>query len=100
MDKAIELFFKNSKRQKKEIIIGGSTTQNIYVLSNSLKKMLKKNSEIIVTNQDHEANIGAWRRLKEHGIKIKEWKMNKKNGELEVNSLEKLINKKIPNLYV
>ena len=23
--------------------------------------------EIIVTNQDHEANIGAWRKLKETG---------------------------------
>ena len=29
--------------------------------------------EVIVTNQDHEANIGAWRRLKSRGAVIKEW---------------------------
>ena len=46
---------------------------------------------MIVTNQDHEANVGAWRRLKEHGAVIKEWKINSENAELEISDLESLL---------
>ena len=65
MDKATELFAQMINAKNKEIIIGGSTSINLYVLSNALKYLLKPGDEIIVTNQDHEANISPWRRLKE-----------------------------------
>ena len=39
-----------------------STTINMYVLSNAMKHFLEPGDEVIVTNQDHEANIGAWRK--------------------------------------
>src|SRR5579862_1611828 len=42
-----------------EIVIGPSTTANIYVLSRALRQLLRAGDEIVVTNQDHEANIGA-----------------------------------------
>ena len=66
----------------------------MYVLSNALKNILKNGDEIIVTNQDHEANISPWRRLSEYGAKIIEWKMNQSNGELEIKELENLISNK------
>ena len=94
MDDATAIFAKMINADKSEIIIGDSTSANLYVLSNALKKNIKKGDEIIVTNQDHEANISPWRRLKEEGAKIKEWKFNKKTGELEIQELEKLISKK------
>ncbi len=94
MDKAIKLISSLINAKKNEIIIGGSTTQNIYVLANAFKKLLNKNDEIIITNQDHEANIGSWLRLKDLGFKVKIWKMNKKNGELEISELKKLLSKK------
>ena len=84
MDKATELFAKMINAKKNEIIIGGSTSINLYVLSNALKKFIKPGDEIIVTNQDHEANISPWRRLKENGANIKEWKFNPKTHELEI----------------
>ena len=37
---------------------------NLYVLPNALKSIINTDDEIIVTNQDHEANISPWRRLK------------------------------------
>ena len=77
-----------------KIIVSGSTTMNMYVLSNAIKSILKPGDEIIVTNQDHEANIGAWRRLASYGFKIKEWKLNPKNAELEIEDLKNLLNKK------
>tara|TARA_Y100000741_G_scaffold97036_1_gene72111 strand:- start:216 stop:1463 length:1248 start_codon:yes stop_codon:yes gene_type:complete len=94
MDKGTELFAEMINAEKNEIIIGGSTTMNIYVLSNAIKKLMKPGDEIIVTNQDHEANIGAWRRLEKEGMIIKEWKLNPINAELEIESLKKLLCKK------
>ena len=91
MDKATELFAKMINANKDEIIIGASTTMNMYVLSNAIRHFLKPGDEVIVTNQDHEANVGAWRRLKEHGAVIKEWKINSENAELEISDLESLL---------
>ena len=94
MDKATELFAEMINASKDEIIIGGSTTMNMYVLSNAMKHFLKPGDEVIVTNQDHEANIGAWRRLRECGAVIKEWKINPNNAELEIEDLKKILTNK------
>ena len=94
MDKATELFAKMINAKNNEIIIGGSTSINMYVLSNALKYSLQPGDEIIVTNQDHEANISPWRRLSEVGAVIKEWKINPNTAELEINELENLLSDK------
>ena len=77
MDRATKLFAEMINAQTDEIIIGSSTTMNMYVLSNAIKSILNQGDEIIVTNQDHEANISPWRRLTEVGAKIIEWNKNK-----------------------
>ncbi len=100
MDKATKLFSEMINARENEIIIGGSTSINLYVLSNALKKFIKPGDEVIVTNQDHEANISPWRRLKEIGAKIIEWKFNSENHELEISRLKKIINKKTKILAV
>ena len=94
MDRATELFAKMINAKKNEILIGGSTSINLYVLSNALKKYVGKEDEVIVTNQDHEANISPWRRLADIGANIIEWKFNLNNHELEISELEKLITSK------
>ncbi len=94
MDRATELFAKMINAKNNEILIGGSTSINLYVLSNALKNNLKPGDEVIVTNQDHEANISPWRRMKDYGAKIIEWKFNINDHELKINDLNKLINSK------
>ena len=94
MDKATELFAQMINAKNKEIIIGGSTSINLYVLSNALKYSLKPGDEVIVTNQDHEANISPWRRLAEVGAVIKEWKINTNTAELEIEDLENILTDK------
>ena len=79
---------------KDEFMIGPSTTMNMFLLSNAIKTWLKKDDEIIVTNQDHEANIGAWRKLSEYGVKIREWQFNPNTADLEIDELKRLISKK------
>jgi len=94
MDQATELFAEMINAKTDEIIIGSSTTMNMYVLSNAMKSLLNPGDEVIVTNQDHEANVGAWRRLAEHGMTIKEWKINPDSAELEIDDLKALLSDK------
>ena len=94
MDLATELFAEMINAKTDEIIIGSSTTMNMYVLSNAMKSLLNPGDEVIVTNQDHEANVGAWRRLAEHGMTIKEWKINPDSAELEIDDLKALLSDK------
>lgn len=100
MDKATQLFAKMINAKSNEILIGGSTSINLYVLSNALKHIINPGDEIIVTNQDHEANISPWRRLKENGAKIIEWKFNLDDHELKIDDLDKLITSKTKILAV
>jgi len=74
-----------------EIVVGPSTTSNVYVLSHALRPLLSAGDEIVVTDQDHEANSGAWRRLEAAGAVIREWRMNKDSDDLEIEDLEALL---------
>ena len=74
-----------------EVSFGPSTTQNTYVLANAFAEWLLDGDTIIVTNQDHEANTGPWRRLADKGIKVLEWQLNKDTGHLDINDLQKLL---------
>ena len=73
-----------------EIHFGPSTTQNVYVLANAMRPMWEDGDEIIVSCQDHEANAGAWRKLAERGMKVKEWHVHPETGLLMIDELKKL----------
>lgn len=77
-----------------EVHFGPSTSQNTYVVAQALRQYLEPGDEIIVTNQDHEANVGVWRRLEAEGMVIREWKVNPQNAELDSADLEGLLNEK------
>ena len=74
-----------------EVHIGPSTSQNTYVLAEAFRALWNEGDEIIVTNQDHEANSGAWRRLGDRGITVKEWSLNPVTGMLDPADLNDLI---------
>ena len=70
---------------------GPSTSQNTYVLAQALRQELQAGDEVIVTNQDHEANIGVWSRLEDEGIVVREWKIDLETAELHLVDLEALL---------
>ncbi|MBU1097327.1 MAG: aminotransferase class V-fold PLP-dependent enzyme [Bacteroidetes bacterium] len=78
-------------RDQSEIIIGPSTTMLLRILSISLGGTFVKDDEIIVTNCDHEANIGAWMDLRKRGVIIKIWKLNPNTFRLDIEDLKNLI---------
>ena len=77
-----------------EVHFGTSTSQNTYVVAQALRQHLKAGDEIIVTNQDHEANVGVWRRLEAEGMVIREWKVDPQTAELNSADLDDLLNEK------
>ena len=74
-----------------EIILGPSTTQLLQNLAGSLVQILKPGDEVIVTNCDHEANIGPWIRLEKAGIRVKIWKIDRDSMELRLEDLERIM---------
>lgn len=77
-----------------EIVLGSSTSHLIRILAMNIGKYFPKGSEIIVTNCDHEANIGAWRELESLGFIIKTWKVNPEIWELDLDELKELLTDK------
>ena len=77
-----------------EVHFGASTSINTYVLAQALRQKLKPGDEIIVTNQDHEANVGAWRRMEDDGIVVREWKVDRDTAELIPIDLQALLNQR------
>jgi selenocysteine lyase/cysteine desulfurase len=77
-----------------EVHFGPSTSQNLYVLAQAFLKLWDKGDEIVVSNQDHEANAGFWRRLEESGIVVKEWHIDPQTGRLDPNDLDTLLSPK------
>ena len=78
-----------------ELSFGPSTTQNTYVLAQAFRQFLQPGEAIIVTNQDHEANTGPWRRLADEGIEVREWQIDPQTGHLDPAKLEALLDDKV-----
>jgi len=77
-----------------EVHFGPSTSQNTYVVAQALRQHLKAGDEVIVTNQDHEANVGVWRRLEQEGIVIREWQVDPESAELSLSGLDNLLSER------
>lgn len=74
-----------------ELSFGPSTSQNTYVLTQAFRGWLSPGDAIVVTNQDHEANTGPWRRLEADGIEVREWRLDRETGHLDRETLEPLL---------
>jgi cysteine desulfurase family protein (TIGR01976 family) len=75
----------------REVILGASSTQLVANLASSMGEFLQPGDEIIVTDTDHEANIGAWTRLESRGIQTKIWPINTHTLELDLETLGELM---------
>lgn len=78
-----------------ELSFGPSTTQNTYVLAQAFAGFMQQGDAFIVTNQDHEANTGPWRRLAERGFEMREWAIDPETGHLNPADLANLLDDKV-----
>ena len=78
-----------------EIVLTGSTTMSAYILSRGLGPSWREGDNIVVTDLDHEANIGAWRREAEaRGVEVREWRHDTRSRALEPESLTALLDER------
>ena len=78
-----------------ELSFGPSTSQNTYVLAQAFAETLSLGDAVIVTDQDHEANSGAWRRLESRGMEIREWQVDPESGQLTLERLAGILDEKV-----
>jgi cysteine desulfurase family protein (TIGR01976 family) len=91
MDRAKALLPATLNAPAGSVTFGPSTSANTYVLAHALRPTWSDGDEVIVTNQDHEANIGSWRRLETTGLVVKEWQVDPVTGLLDIADLKELI---------
>ena len=77
-----------------EIIFGHSTTVLVQNLVEAMRRQLSPGDEVIVTNADHESNIGPWHRLEEFGITLKVWEINQDSLTLNLDDLGALMSER------
>ncbi|MFC4252553.1 aminotransferase class V-fold PLP-dependent enzyme [Sinimarinibacterium flocculans] len=77
-----------------EVHFGPSTSQNSYVLAQALGHQLRPGDEIVVSQQEHEANSGVWRRLADRGAVIREWPVDAGSGLLDPGALDGLLSER------
>ena len=92
MDEARERLAAMMGVATEELSFGPSTSANTFVLANAVRLWLRgKDAAIVVTNQDHEANSGVWRRLADEGIEVREWQIDPQTGSLDPADLALLL---------
>ena len=76
--------------EPENVVFGHSTTNLVYVTSRALLPWLRGHA-IVVTDQDHEANTGAWRRLADEGVEVRVVPVHPEHGGLELAAFEERI---------
>jgi cysteine desulfurase family protein (TIGR01976 family) len=78
-----------------EIVFGQNMTTLTFHLSRALGRSFQPGDEIVVTELDHHANSDTWRVLaREKDLKIRVLPMNVETGQLEIDKLGDLLNKR------
>ena len=75
-----------------EVILGPSTSALLQMLSTSYSKVLTPGDQVVVAQIGHEANIGPWKKLAEHGIELVWWNMDTSDFTTPIETLEGLLN--------
>jgi cysteine desulfurase family protein (TIGR01976 family) len=95
MDRSRERWAEALGVASREVVFGPSTSANTYVLAHAFADVLEAGNEVIVTNQDHEANTGAIRRVAERlGCTVKEWTTDPETGLLDIEQFEALLDER------
>ena len=78
-----------------EVVMGGATTALMFQITQAILPSIRPGDEIILTNTDHEANIGAWLRLQAAGAVVRFWNVNPQTLELDLADLDAMLSPRV-----
>ena len=78
-----------------EVVMGGATTALMFQITQAILPSIRPGDEIVLTNTDHEANIGAWTRLQAAGAVVRFWNVNPQTLELDLADLDVLLSPRV-----
>ena len=78
-------------RRPEEIVFGPSTTVLAQFLAKSMAGRLRPGDEVVVTDFDHESNIGPWRALEKAGLVVREWRIDRDAMQPDLAALDRLL---------
>ncbi len=78
-----------------EVVMGSATTALMFQITQAILPSIRPGDEIILTNTDHEANIGGWIRLQAAGAVVRFWNVNRHTLELDLADLEAMLSPKV-----
>ncbi len=73
------------------VILGSSTTSLLYTIADAYARALPPGREIILAETGHEANVGPWLRLAEHGHEVRWWRVDPGSFSCPLPALEALL---------
>lgn len=82
--------FVNARRPE-EIVFGPSTTQLVRNLVAAMESRFQPGDEIVLTDFDHESNIGPWLALAARGVVVRTWQADPHTGEIDLADLARLM---------
>lgn len=72
-----------------DVVLGASTTELLSRLARALAPRLGPGDEVVVTNLDHETNVGCWRQVAEAcGATVREWRFDPETLLLDAAGLD------------
>jgi cysteine desulfurase family protein (TIGR01976 family) len=74
-----------------EVVFGHSTTVLVRFLATAMASQFQAGDEIVVTDFDHESNIGPWLTLKERGVVFKTWEIDRDTLQPRLEDLDKVM---------
>lgn len=75
-----------------EVVFGNSTTQLLANLALAMEPGLAPGDELVVSEADHQANVGPWERLAERkGLTLRRWPLDRETLRLEPTALAPLL---------
>ena len=74
-----------------EIVFGLNATSLVRMIADASRPLFSPGDHVIVTELDHEANVGPWLRLERDGVVPLVWKIRGREARLEPDDLRALL---------
>jgi cysteine desulfurase family protein (TIGR01976 family) len=81
--------------QPGEVAIGPSTTSHAKTLAAALRPRWREGDAVVISELDHEANIGPWAALSASGIEVRTWRLRPETADLELDDLDALLDERV-----